>query len=46
VLRKINNNLQVEAADAILMWNKVNKKVNPHQVKRRQKERALFVKPQ
>lgn len=45
VLRKINNNLPTEAADAILMWNKVNKKVNPHQVKRRERERALFIMP-
>ena len=45
VLKKINNNLPIEAADAILMWNKVNKKVNLHQVKRRKMERALFIKP-
>lgn len=45
VLRKINQGLRTEAADAILMWDKVNKKVNPHQVKRRGLERALFVAP-
>ncbi|MGB2742653.1 MAG: lysozyme [Cognaticolwellia sp.] len=45
VLRKVNDNLPLEAADAFLMWNKVNKKVNAHQVKRRKSERALFVKP-
>ena len=39
------NNLPIEAADAILMWNRVNKKVNLHQVKRRKMERALFIKP-
>ena len=45
VLKKINKNLPLEAADAILMWNRVNKKVNLHQVKRRKMERALFIKP-
>lgn len=44
VLRKVNQELWSEAADAILLWNKVNGEVNSNLVSRREKERALFLK--
>ncbi|NBC64142.1 MAG: glycoside hydrolase family protein [Bacteroidetes bacterium] len=43
VLRKVNEEKWDEAADAILMWNKVNGQVNSHLVSRREKERELFL---
>lgn len=44
VLRKVNEQEWDEAADAILLWNKVNGQVNDNLVSRREKERALFLK--
>jgi len=44
VLKELNKGNRKAAADAFLMWNKVNKKVNSHLVKRRKEERALFLK--
>jgi lysozyme len=44
VLRKVNEQQWEEAADAILMWNKVNGQVNSHLVSRREKERELFLR--
>ncbi|MDZ7718910.1 MAG: lysozyme [Balneolaceae bacterium] len=44
VLRKVNEQEWEEAADAILMWNKVNGQVNEALVNRREKERELFLK--
>lgn len=43
VRRKVNEQEWEEAADAILMWNKVNGQVNEALVNRREKERALFL---
>ncbi|NBC65032.1 MAG: glycoside hydrolase family protein [Bacteroidetes bacterium] len=43
VLRKVNEEKWDEAADAILMWNKVNGQVNSHLVSRREMERELFL---
>lgn len=43
VLRKVNEQEWEEAADAILLWNKVNGQVNEALVNRREKERALFL---
>ncbi len=44
VLRKVNEQAWNEAADAILLWNKVKGEVNETLVSRREKERALFLK--
>lgn len=44
VLRKVNEREWTEAADAILLWNKVNGQVNETLVNRREKEKALFLK--
>ena len=44
VLRKVNEREWAEAADAILLWNKVNGQVNESLVNRRDKERELFLK--
>lgn len=44
VLRRVNEQAWAEAADAILLWNKVNGQVNSHLVTRREKERELFLK--
>jgi lysozyme len=43
VLRKVNEQEWEEAADAILLWNKVNGQVNEALVNRREKERSLFL---
>lgn len=43
VLRKVNEQEWEEAADAILLWNKVGGQVNQALVNRREKERALFL---
>lgn len=43
VLRKVNEQAWEEAADAILLWNKVSGQVNEALVNRREKERALFL---
>lgn len=44
VLKKVNEQAWDEAADAILLWNKVNGQVNESLVSRREKERELFLK--
>ncbi|NBC65031.1 MAG: glycoside hydrolase family protein [Bacteroidetes bacterium] len=44
VLRKVNEQAWEEAAEAILLWNKVNGQVNEALVNRREKERDLFLK--
>ena len=45
VLREVNRNKTMAAADAFLLWNKVNGRAYPHLTDRRQKERALFLAP-
>lgn len=44
VVRKLNEGAYEQAADAILLWNKAGGTVNEHLVKRREQERALFLK--
>lgn len=44
VRRKVNEQAWEEAADAILLWNKVNGQVNEALVNRREEERELFLK--
>ena len=44
VRRKVNEQEWEEAADAILLWNKINGQVNEALVNRREKERDLFLK--
>ncbi|MDR9408222.1 MAG: lysozyme [Balneolaceae bacterium] len=46
VLRKVNEQAWEEAAEAILLWNKVNGQVNEALVNRREKERELFLRIQ
>ncbi|MCG2588833.1 lysozyme [Rhodohalobacter sulfatireducens] len=46
VLRKVNEQAWEEAAEAILLWNKVNGQVNEALVNRREKERDLFLRLQ
>lgn len=45
VLRKLNAGDRKGAADALLLWNKADGKVMKGLTKRRQEERALFLKP-
>jgi len=45
VLRELNKKHFDEAADAFLMWRKVAGKDSPGLLKRRQRERALFLRP-
>ena len=43
VLKRVNAQRWSEAAEAFLMWRKVNGKVNAHLEKRRAEEKALFL---
>lgn len=45
VLREVNRNKTDAAADAFLLWNKSGGKAYSHLTDRRQKERALFLRP-
>ncbi len=45
VLRELNKKHFDEAADAFMMWHKVNGASSPGLLKRRQRERALFLRP-
>lgn len=45
VVRRFNAGRTTEAADAFLLWNKAGGKVLPGLVRRREAERALFLKP-
>lgn len=45
VLRSLNENQYLAASAAILIWNKVNGKVNPGLQRRREAERKLFLTP-
>ena len=45
VVKRVNEQRWVEAADAFLMWRMVSGKVSHHLEQRREKERALFLMP-
>lgn len=44
-ITKLNAGDRAGAAEAILLWNKANGKVDTHLVERRKRERALFLTP-